>query len=103
MRGDRGGVHLNYASSEYGLCYLRDKEKREVDFLVTKNKSPWLLVEAKLSNNSGISKSLYYYAEQLNVSHAFQVVGEDEFVNVNCFNAKKPIIVSAKTFLSQLL
>ena len=35
---------------EYGLFYLRDKNKREVDFLVTKENAPWFLVEVKWSD-----------------------------------------------------
>lgn len=87
---------------EYGLYYLRDKDKREVDFLVTKNKKPWFLVEAKASS-TGISRWLYYYQEKLNVPHAFQVSFELPFVDKNCFDIKEPVIVPAKTFLSQLI
>lgn len=88
---------------EYELFYLRDKEKREVDFLVTKNKKPWFLVEAKNSNNQAISANLHYYWKQLNVAHAFQVVYEMKYVNKNCFDYNEPIVVSAATFLSQLI
>lgn len=88
---------------DYELFYLRDKEKREVDFLVTKNKKPWFLVEAKKSNNQGISSSLNYYWKQLKVPHAFQVVYNMEYVNKNCFNYYEPVIVPAVTFLSQLV
>jgi hypothetical protein len=55
------------------LYFVRDKEKREVDFLVTKNKVPWLLVEAK-SGSKTVEKSIGYFAEQLKVKHCFQVV-----------------------------
>ncbi len=34
----------------YGLFYVRDREKREVDFLVTRRRKPALLVEVKLSD-----------------------------------------------------
>ncbi len=34
----------------FELSFLRDKEKREVDFLVTRDRKPWLAVEAKLSD-----------------------------------------------------
>lgn len=88
---------------EYELFYLRDKEKREVDFLVTKDKSPWFLVEGKLSNNQGISKNLLYYWKLLKVPHAFQVVYDMDYIDRNCFDAKEPIIVPAMTFLSQLV
>ncbi len=88
---------------DYGLYYLRDKEKREVDFLVTKNRKPWFLVEAKATGNKGISRWLYYFQEKLGAPHAFQIGFDLPFVNRNCFEFKEPIIVPAKTFLSQLV
>lgn len=88
---------------DYDLFYLRDKEKREVDFLVTKNKSPWFLVEVKSSSTGKVSDALRYFQETLQVPHAFQVVLDMEYEEINCFNYKKPIIVPAVTFLSQLV
>jgi predicted AAA+ superfamily ATPase len=88
---------------EYGLYYLRDKDKREVDFLVTKDRKPWFLVEAKASGDQGISKSLYYYKEILKVPHAFQIGFDLPYVDVDCFKFHDPVIVPAKTFLSQLI
>jgi predicted AAA+ superfamily ATPase len=60
---------------EYRIHYLRDKEKREVDFLVLKEGKPHLLVEAKW-NDSEISPTLAYYAKHLKPKHIVQVVGE---------------------------
>lgn len=88
---------------DYGLYYLRDKDKREVDFLVTKNGKPWFLVETKTSGDQGISKALYYYQEQLKVPHAFQIGFDLPYVDQDCFKQKGPVIVPAKTFLSQLI
>jgi predicted AAA+ superfamily ATPase len=88
---------------EYGLHYLRDKEKREVDFLISKNNEPWFLVEAKTSNNSSISSSLYHYQKLTQAKHAFQVVLNMDYVDKDCFSYNDPIIVPAKTFLSQLI
>lgn len=88
---------------EYGLYYLRDKEKREVDFLVTKDRKPWFLVEVKASGDQGISRWLHYYKEKLQVPHAFQIGFDLPYVNRDCFKEKDPIIVPAKTFLSQLI
>lgn len=87
---------------EYGLYFLRDKEQREVDFLVTKNDQPWFLVEVK-SSVGGISKSLYYYREVLGVRHAFQVAFNMEYVDSDCFAVEGPVVVPARTFLSQLV
>jgi len=38
------------SGDQYGLFYIRNKQKQETDFLITKNGEPWLLVEAKLSD-----------------------------------------------------
>lgn len=89
--------------SDYELCYLRDKEKREVDFIVVKNGKPWMLVETKLSNNKSISPNLYYFQRQLQAEYALQVVIEMDYVDENCFIGPDPVIVPAKTFLSQLV
>ncbi len=88
---------------DYALHFLRDKEKREVDFLVTKDGKPWFLVEAKASNNKSISDSLYYFQTATKAPFAFQVVIDMDYVQKDCFSADKPIIVPAKTFLSQLI
>lgn len=48
----------------FALHYVRDKEKREVDFLLTESRRPWLLVETKLSDVMA-SSSLRYFAERL--------------------------------------
>ena len=49
---------------EYGLYFLRDKEKREVDFLVTKDRSPWFMVEVKTTKEKSISENLRYFYEK---------------------------------------
>ncbi len=88
---------------EYGLWFLRDKEKREVDFLVSRNNKPWFLVEVKLSSGKGIAKNLFYFQDKLRAEHAFQVVFDMEYVPADCFRHRKPVIVPARTFLSQLV
>ena len=65
--------------------------------------SHWFIVEAKSFYKSGLSQSLYYYQAQLKVPHAFQVALDLPYVEQNCFNYNKPIIVPALTFLSQLI
>jgi uncharacterized protein len=87
----------------YDLYFLRDKDKREVDFLVTKDNKPWFLVEAKYNNHTSINRSLEIFQSQLQAKHAFQVVINMDYVDADCFSHKKPVIVPAKTFLSQLV
>jgi len=52
---------------DYDLFYLRDKEMREVDFLVTKNKKPWFLVEVKSAQTTKVSDHLIYFQQELSV------------------------------------
>ena len=86
----------------FELRYVRDKQQREVDFLVVRNGDPWFLVEAKLRDRS-LSPALAYYQKQTGCSHAFQVVVESEYVDSDCFSYTNPVVVPARTFLSQLL
>ena len=87
---------------DFGLRYLRDKQKREVDFLVVKDRKPWFLVEVKMSDTA-LSPWLGYFQAQTNALHAFQVVMNLPYQPADCFRVHRPVAVSAKTFLSQLL
>ena len=88
---------------EYDLYYIRTLEKKEVDFVVSKNGKAWFLVEVKLANKKNISPYLHEFQKQSGAQHAFQVVLDLPYVDKDCFSINKPIIVSAKTFLSQLV
>jgi predicted AAA+ superfamily ATPase len=88
---------------EFGLGYLRDKERREVDFLVARNGKPWFLVEVKHRDES-ISGALEIFQEQTRAPFAFQVVIGADYVDADCFSTPRgPVVVPAATFLSQLL
>jgi len=56
----------------YELRYLRDKEGREIDFVIIKENHLEELVEVKWSDDE-ISKSLLYYAERLKPEKATQI------------------------------
>jgi predicted AAA+ superfamily ATPase len=88
---------------DYGLYYLRTKDKREVDFLVTRDAHPWFLVEAKSSGNADINKNLKYFQTVTKATHAFQISKDEDFINANSFNTMYPVKVPARTFLSQLI
>jgi uncharacterized protein len=87
----------------YQLHYLRTKDKREVDFLVSKNKEPWFIVEVKAAKENHLCKNLEYFQKKTGAKHAFQVVFSCKHQNINCFSYDYPIIVPATTFLSQLV
>ena len=87
---------------DFGLYYLRTKDQVEVDFVVTKDKVPWFIVEVK-TKAKGLSPALYRFQEELKVPHAFQVAFDLPFVARDCFEEKGPILVPARTFLAQLV
>jgi len=86
----------------FQLAYLRDKEKREVDFLVLREKKPWFLVEVKASEER-LAPELAAFARTLGVEHAFQAVHEAPFEDQDCFALREPAVVPLHTLLSQLL
>ncbi len=63
------------------LYYLRDTAKREVDFLLTWEDKPWILVETKVNHGDSLT-SLNYFADKLGVNEKYVV----------CLNDKKDYI-----------
>lgn len=58
---------------EFALYYLRTKQQAEVDFLISKNDSPFMLVECKTSPKEPLSVALAEFQKALSVPYAFQV------------------------------
>ncbi len=87
----------------FGLHFLRDSTKREVDFLVTRDGVPWFLAEVKTSASGRLSKSLRYYHALLGTAHAFQIILDADYIDEDCFSHSEPIKVPAVTLLSQLV
>jgi hypothetical protein len=86
----------------FELRYLRDKLKREVDFLVVRDRKPWLLLEVK-KNTTALSDSLRYFQTAIRAPYAFQAVVDLPYVDRDCFSRSDPVVVPARTLLSQLL
>jgi hypothetical protein len=100
LKAVEGWTDLGFGDFE--LRYLRDKQKREVDFLVVRDRKPWFLVEVKVGDIA-LSSSLVYFQKQTKAAHAFQVVMNLAYQQVDCFRVHRPVVVPAKTFLSHLL
>jgi len=100
LKAVEGWTDLGLGSFE--LRYLRDKLKREVDFLVVQDRKPWFLVEVKTADTR-LSDSLAYFKQVTKAKHAFQAVLEIPFVAIDCFSRADPVVVPAQTLLSQLL
>ena len=100
LKAVEGWSDLGYG--RFSLYYLRDKNKNEVDFLVSRDDQPWFLAEVK-SSDTHLSPSLGRFQRVTGAKHAFQVVFDEPYVDADCFSRTDPVAVPAKTFLSQLL
>ncbi len=93
-------VHFitDYEGYKAELHFLRDVDKREVDFLVIIDGKPWFAVEVTL-NDTSPSPHLFYFRERLSIPYVYQVIkksGIDKLEN----GAR---IISADKFLSALI
>lgn len=61
------------AQGEFELRYVRNKDQREVDFLVLRDRTPWYLIECK-TGDVQISGDLARFQTLLQVPHAVQLV-----------------------------
>ena len=90
----------DFGVGDYSLHYVRDKEKRETDFLILENGRPWMLVECKLSGRE-IDRSFQYFRGALKPKYVFQVVRSPEASDL--YKAEEGIyLVSPARFLSCL-
>ncbi|MFU8781406.1 MAG: DUF4143 domain-containing protein [Kiritimatiellia bacterium] len=82
------------------LYYLRDLEKREFDFLVTREQKPWLIVECKMQAGGSLT-ALNYFSQHLKVDQRFMVVLASGVDHVDRSSGIR--VVSADRFLSVLV
>ena len=91
--------YLEDSSGErFELRYIRDKEAREVDFVILKDRKPVCLIETKL-NDDQPSKHLYYFGEKLKVDKRIQLVAKID--KPKSFRDKKIEVYPAAEWLSQ--
>jgi len=87
----------HWKAVKHGLAW------REVDFIVVRDRKPWVLVEVKKADER-MGPSLEHFQKQTKAPHAFQVVVDAGYVDADCFaKPGPPLVVPARTFLSQLL
>ncbi|MDD2773713.1 MAG: DUF4143 domain-containing protein, partial [Elusimicrobiales bacterium] len=80
------------------LHFLRDRDQRETDFLVSVDNKPWFAVETKTAAKS-VSGPLKYFSEKLSVPFSYQVVKEQGVDYI-----KSGIrVISAEKFLTGLI
>ncbi len=86
----------------FELRYLRDKLKREVDFVIIRDGEPWMLIEVKATSQT-LSPHLFHFQKQTGARHAFQAVLDLPHEPIDCFAHTTPVVVPLRTLLSQLV
>jgi predicted AAA+ superfamily ATPase len=66
-------LKIDTTGQNWDLFYIRDKQKREVDFAITHNRKVVYLIEVKTSEDS-LSGSLQYYHQKLKPKQSLQLV-----------------------------
>ncbi len=89
---------MGYGS--FSLHFIKNKEQQEVDFLIAKDRKPFLLVEAKLSDMEA-SPALKKFQRALNVP-AIQLIEESEGYRVFSHKSQSLLVAPAYQWLSQL-
>ena len=84
----------------FSLHYLRNRDREEVDFLISNNHDPFLLIETKLADDYA-SKSLIKFQKILNIP-AVQLVNRGDICKLVSNNNLNIMIISADHWLSLL-
>lgn len=90
----------DFGLGDYQLWYVRNKEKEEIDFLITHNNKPWFAVEAKYSATS-ISDHLKKFQDMLNIPF-IQIVHQPNISKKIKNGSNHILVVSAANWLSSL-
>ncbi len=94
-------VWTDLGLGSFTLWYIRDKEKREVDALITRDGNPWLLGEIKIQKKD-ISPSLIRFAAVLDCHRLVQIVLAPGIHNQVKTDSGICHLVSASRFLRYL-
>ncbi len=90
----------DFGLGDFELWYLRNKEKEEIDFLITENNKPVFMVETKLSQTD-VSPHLVKFRNILQIP-AIQLVNKPNVARKIKNGAGSILIVSAASWLPYL-
>lgn len=84
------------------LRFFRDTRKREVDFIIIKNKKPWIAIEVKESETD-LDPNLKYLLEKVKIPYAFQLhLNGKTYKKLPSINSAQIHIMPAAEFLLNL-
>ena len=90
----------DFGLGEYELWYLRNKEKEEIDFLITANGRPTFMVEAKFSDPT-VSPNLIKFQNALKIP-AIQLVNQPKVGRIIRNDNNHILVASAADWLAGL-
>jgi len=85
---------------QFSLHYLRDKDKRETDFLIARDNKPALIIEVKLSDDQP-AENLKSFQNVLDVP-AVQLTAKEDVYKLITNSRRKLLVVTAHRWLSSL-
>ncbi len=85
----------------FNLFYLKNKQKQEIDFLITKNNKPFLPIECKL-NSTNFTSNFNSFNKHLNLPECVQIVNKSNVKLVSNIDGYRCTIISADQFLRAL-
>jgi predicted AAA+ superfamily ATPase len=83
----------------FELFYLRTKEKQEIDFLIVKDKKPWLPVEVK-ENDTSPSPHFRRFLPHLNCPFALQLIRRHNYRSQHRIDNTTLLVASASHMLT---
>ena len=86
---------------KFKLHYLKTKDKREVDFLISKDDNPWMAIECKLENTN-LSPHLSWFASALDIPISIQLVNRPNLFEQKKIGEQKVWVCSAPFFFRYL-
>lgn len=87
--------------TDIGLNYIRDKEKREVDFVLSERGKPFCLIECKASEED-LSPGLLYFQRKLRVPVAVQLLHKFGICKKMKREGQTQWVISADRWLAML-
>lgn len=83
---------------DFSLYYLRNKDKQEIDFLIVKDKKPWLSIESKYSDEVIDTKTIKKFQDYIKCPHVQVLFPSDKLRKIE----DNLLIISANYFLKDL-
>jgi uncharacterized protein len=79
--------HHDHNGDKMDLCFYRDSNRREIDFVVLKNKKPLFAVECK-TGGTDVAENIKYFSSRLPIPKYYQVHLGSKHVENKAFKAE---------------